>query len=213
MPQPLLEVEHVGKRFPGVEALRDVSLSLYRGEVHALLGQNGAGKSTLVKCISGVYPPDSGRIVLEGQEIGAYSPKHAYDLGIAVVHQRPQLLPWLSVAENVLLGQMPARKGVLIDRREANELTRALLARLRLVIDPEAPVARLGPPERQQVAIAKKAADAVEAAVSDFPASPVNHHQADVVAAEAPHLGWAGGAQLRGQRRWSQVKHRPVTAA
>ena len=68
----LLEVEHVGKRFPGVEALRDASLSLHRGEVHVLLGQNAAGKSTLAKCISGVYPPDSGRIVLEG--VGCVNP-------------------------------------------------------------------------------------------------------------------------------------------
>jgi ABC-type sugar transport system ATPase subunit len=153
--RPLLEAERIDKSFPGVHALREVSMNLASGEVHALVGQNGAGKSTLVKCISGVHAPDSGRILLEGEEIGTYTPKHAYDLGIAVVHQRAQLLPWLSVAENVLLGQMPARKGVAIDRGRANELTAALLARFKLDIDPEAPVARLGTPERQQVAIAK----------------------------------------------------------
>ena len=153
--EALLYAENVSKRFPGVQALLDIDLTLNRGEVHALVGQNGAGKSTLVKCISGVYPPDGGRITFDGREITTYSPKHAYDLGIAVVHQRPQLLPWLSVTENVMLGQLPARKGLVIDRRKANELTRDLLARLRLEIDPEVPVARLSAPERQQVAIAK----------------------------------------------------------
>ncbi len=151
----LLQIEGVGKRFPGVQALDDVSLSIEAGEVHGLVGQNGAGKSTLVKCVSGVHPPDEGRIVFDGEAITTYTPKHAYDLGIAVVHQRTQLLPWLSVAENVLLGQMPAVKGLLINRREANELTRDLLARFKLDIDPETPVARLATPERQQVAIAK----------------------------------------------------------
>ena len=153
--EALLYAENVSKRFPGVQALLDIDLTLNRGEVHALVGQNGAGKSTLVKCISGVHPPDGGRITFDGREITTYSPKHAYDLGIAVVHQRPQLLPWLSVTENVMLGQLPARKGLVIDRRKANELTRDLLARLRLEIDPEVPVARLSAPERQQVAIAK----------------------------------------------------------
>jgi ABC-type sugar transport system ATPase subunit len=151
----LLEIRGVSKRFPGVEALREVSLSVAVGEVHGLVGQNGAGKSTLVKCISGVHPPDGGTIVFDGETIGTYSPKHAYDLGIAVVHQRPQLLPWLSVAENVLLGQLPARGGIAIDRRRANEVARALLARFKLDIDPEIAVARLATPERQQVAIAK----------------------------------------------------------
>ena len=152
---PLLCAEHVSKRFPGVQALHNVDFTLDRGEVHALVGQNGAGKSTLVKCISGVHPPDGGRITLEGREITTYTPKHAFDLGIAVVHQRPQLLPWLSVTENVMLGKLPARKGLMIDRRKANEITRDLLARFRLDIDPEVPVAYLSAPDRQQVAIAK----------------------------------------------------------
>jgi ABC-type sugar transport system ATPase subunit len=151
----LLSAEHVSKHFPGVQALRNVDFTLNRGEVHALVGQNGAGKSTLVKCISGVHPPDGGRITLDGREITTYTPKHAYDLGIAVVHQRPQLLPWLSVTENVMLGKLPARRGLMIDRRKANELTRDLLARFRLDIDPEVPVAYLSAPDRQQVAIAK----------------------------------------------------------
>lgn len=154
-PRLLLQADDVSKRFPGVQALSNINLTLNRGEVHALVGQNGAGKSTLVKCICGVYPPDAGRVTLDGREVTTYSPKHAYDLGIAVVHQRPQLLPWLSVAENVMLGHMPARRGLVIDRRKADNETGELLARLRLDIDPRVPVAHLTAPERQQLAIAK----------------------------------------------------------
>ncbi len=151
----LLEIEGLSKHFSGVQALDDVSLSVAAGEVHALIGQNGAGKSTLVKCISGVHPPDRGRMVFDGQIVGTYSPHDAYSRGIAVVHQRSQLVPWLSVAENVLLGQLPTARGIAIDRRQANELTRALLARFRLDIDPEVAVARLATPEQHLVAIAK----------------------------------------------------------
>jgi len=153
---PLLSIESVSKRFPGVQALHEVSLSLHAGEVHALVGQNGAGKSTLVKCISGVHPPDEGRIVFDGDEIATYSPRHAYDLGIAVVHQRPPLQLSMSVAENVLLGNFPTlARGAIVDRRRGIEQTRTLLARFRLDIDPSVEVARLAAAERQQVAIAK----------------------------------------------------------
>ena len=123
-PGPSSTIEHVSKRFPGVQALDDVSLTLAAGEVHGLVGQNGAGKSTLVKCITGVHAPDAGRIVLDGEPITTYMPKHAYDLGIAVVHQRTQLIPWLSVAENVLLGHLPTFGGAVILRGEANRVTR-----------------------------------------------------------------------------------------
>src|ERR1022692_2888714 len=129
---PLLECRNVTKRFPGVQALTDVNLNVEAGEVHALVGQNGAGKSTLVKCITGVHPPDEGDVVFEGQAIHTFGPKHVYDLGIAVVYQRMQLLPWLTVAENVLLGQMPTTARTVVNRREANRVTRELLGRFRL---------------------------------------------------------------------------------
>jgi len=175
----LLEVEAVSKHFPGVEALREVSLSVAAGEVHGLVGQNGAGKSTLVKCISGVHPPDGGRIVFDGEPIGTYSPKHAVDLGIAVVHQRAQLLPWLSVAENVLLGQLPTRVRGVIDRDAANRATRELLDRFKLEIDPEVPVAHLATPERQQVAIAKALFRRAKLLILDEPTAALDAERAE----------------------------------
>ncbi len=146
----LLEIAEVSKHFPGVQALTDVSLTVEAGEVRALVGQNGAGKSTLVKCVSGVHPPDGGRIVFDGELIRTYAPKHAYDLGITVVYQRMQLLPWLSVAENILLGQMPTTARALVDWKGANRIARALLARFKLNIDPKIPVARLSPPNARK---------------------------------------------------------------
>ena len=175
---PLLAIEAVSKRFPGVQALRDVSLVVNEAEVHALVGQNGAGKSTLVRCVSGVYAPDAGRIVLGGVEIKAYSPVRTYALGIAAVHQRPQLVPWLSVAENVLLGHMPTRGRLLISRRDANAVTRSLLERFRLDIDPETPVARLAPAERQQVAIAKALFRRAKLLILDEPTAALDAEQA-----------------------------------
>ena len=151
----LLEVQNITKRFPGVQALTDVSLTVDSGEIHALVGQNGAGKSTLVKCITGVHPPDQGQISFAGEVMHTYAPKQNYDLGIAVVYQRSQLLPWLSVSENVLLGHLPTLGKIWVDRGEANRIARELLAEFDLDIDPEMRVQRLTAPARQEVVIAK----------------------------------------------------------
>ena len=175
----LLECTKVTKRFPGVQALHDVDVDLLAGEVHALVGQNGAGKSTLVKCICGVHPPDGGRIVLDGVEIADYSPKHAYDLGIAVVHQRPQLFPYLSVAENVMVGHFPTTaRGLAIDRPLADKLTRELLERFKLDIDPSSPVVKLATPERQQVAIAKALFRRAKLLILDEPTAALDAERA-----------------------------------
>ncbi len=152
--RPLLDIQGVSKGFPGVKALVDVSCTVEVGEVHALVGQNGAGKSTLVKCVTGVYAPDAGAIHFDGSRIDTFTPKAATDAGIAVVHQRMPLLLSLSVAENVHLGQLPTRLG-LLDRRAANRRTRELLGRFGLDVSPEAPVGSLTVSERQEVAIAR----------------------------------------------------------
>jgi ABC-type sugar transport system ATPase subunit len=150
----LLVCRGVSKRFPGVRALDNVDCTVLTGEIHGLVGQNGAGKSTLVKCITGVYAPDGGEISFEGAVLTNFTPKHATDVGIAVVHQRMPLLLDLSVAENVHLGHLPTRLGML-DRGAANRRTRELLERFKLHVDPEIPVSRLTVSERQEVAIAR----------------------------------------------------------
>src|SRR5690554_7353886 len=122
--QQLLRVEGIVKRFPGVVALGGVSFDLDAGEVHVLLGENGAGKSTLIKCLSGVYHPDEGRIVVGGEQVRIDTSARAERLGIATIHQEFNLVPELSVAENITLGRPPRRLGV-INRREMDRQARA----------------------------------------------------------------------------------------
>ena len=151
----LLKIENVSKQFPGVQALRSVSLEVDPGHVHALVGENGAGKSTLVRIISGAQPPDSGRIIFDDVAFEEYSPSYATAHGISVVYQRQQLVPMLSVAENILLGEQPRRFNLLIDRRETYRIAAELLDRLRVDIDLRARVADLTPAQQQEIAIAK----------------------------------------------------------
>jgi ABC-type sugar transport system ATPase subunit len=153
---PLLAVRDLSKRFPGVRALRSVSLDIEPGSVHALVGENGAGKSTLVKIISGAQRPDEGELLWDGHPIAEFSPAAAAAAGIAVVYQRQQLVPHLCAAENILLGRQPTRLGGLaVSRTEMMSVATGLLRRLRVDLDPATPVRRLSPAAQQEVAIAK----------------------------------------------------------
>src|SRR5438445_645515 len=131
---PILEIRHLSKGFPGVRALAGVDFFLRRGEIHALMGENGAGKSTLIKVLTGVYPRDGGEILFEGRPFAAGSPHEAQEQGISTVYQEVNLVPNLSVAENLLLGRQPTRGG-LIDGREMRRRSEAILERLNLHVD------------------------------------------------------------------------------
>ena len=135
MPEaPILVIRHLSKDFPGVRALAGVDFFLRRGEIHALMGENGAGKSTLIKVLTGVYPRDGGEIQFEGRPFAARSPHEAQKQGISTVYQEVNLVPNLSVAENLLLGRQPTRGG-LIDGREMKRRAEAILERLHLHVD------------------------------------------------------------------------------
>ncbi|MBZ0306012.1 MAG: ATP-binding cassette domain-containing protein, partial [Anaerolineae bacterium] len=131
---PLLQTLGLSRSFGSVNALTSVDFNLYAGEVHALLGENGAGKSTLIKLITGVYKKDAGTILLEGKEIEPQSPGHAQDYGISTVYQEINLIPTLSVAENIYLGRQPMRFG-LVNMRETNRKAKALLQTFNIDID------------------------------------------------------------------------------
>ncbi len=116
----ILEFQNISKSFVGVKALSDVSFSVREGEVHALLGENGAGKSTLMKILSGAYMKDAGKVFLDGQEIQVKNTKESERLGISIIYQELNLIPELSVAENIFLDRQPKRNG-FIDWKQMNQ--------------------------------------------------------------------------------------------
>jgi ribose transport system ATP-binding protein len=152
---PILEMRGIRKAFPGVVALDGVDLTLEAGAVHMLLGENGAGKSTLMKILSGAYTKDAGDIRINGQAAEIRSPRDALALGIRVIYQELNLVPQLSVAENIFLGEAPVRWGGVVDWPALYERTSRLLTDLGLPLDPRALVSRLGIAQRQMVEIAK----------------------------------------------------------
>lgn len=153
--EPLLRMEEIDKRFPGVHALDDVDFDLYEGEVHVLLGENGAGKSTLTKILSGSIPRDSGRIFIEGKEVGHLDPEQAQELGIGMVYQELSLVPSLSVAENIFLGQPPHNRIGMVDWPAMYKRAKGALSELGVDIDPRIQVRRLNLAEQQLTEIAR----------------------------------------------------------
>jgi ABC-type sugar transport system ATPase subunit len=152
---PILAVEGLIRRFPGVVAVDDVDFSVRTGEVHALLGENGAGKSTLIKILGGALRKDAGVIRLNGTEVDFPSPAEALAAGIAVIYQELVLCPHLSVAENVLMGHLPRTGGLAVDWRSAHQSVRALLAQLGVSLPLGRSVGRLSTAQQQLVEIAK----------------------------------------------------------
>ncbi|MEW2217829.1 sugar ABC transporter ATP-binding protein [Streptomyces sp. NPDC006990] len=150
----LLRTEGIRKTFPGVVALDGVDFDLRAGEVHVLLGENGAGKSTLIKVLSGTYRPDEGRVLCDGRTVRIADAEAAEKLGIATIHQEFNLVPHLSVAENIFLGRQPRRLG-LVDRRKMEADAKVLLDRVGITASPRTPVGKLGIAGRQMVEIAK----------------------------------------------------------
>ncbi|MFJ1742253.1 sugar ABC transporter ATP-binding protein [Streptomyces microflavus] len=154
-PAPVLALRDISKSFGAVRALRDVSLDLFPGEVHALAGENGAGKSTLIKTLAGVHRPDAGRVLLDGEPTVFTGPADARDAGIAVIYQEPTLFPDLSIAENIFMGRQPRRALGRIDHRATRAATAALMRRLGVALDPDRPARGLSIADQQIVEIAK----------------------------------------------------------
>src|SRR4051812_48293648 len=154
-PAPVLALKDVSKSFGAVRALRDVSLELFPGEVHALAGENGAGKSTLIKTLAGVHRPDAGQVLLDGEPVVFHGPGDARDAGIAVIYQEPTLFPDLSIAENIFMGRQPRRALGRIDHKATHAATAALMKRLGVALDPDRPARGLSIADQQIVEIAK----------------------------------------------------------
>jgi ribose transport system ATP-binding protein len=210
--RPVLEMRGIRKAFPGVVALAGVDLTLHAGEVHMLLGENGAGKSTLMKILSGAYRKDSGEIRIHNRVVDIGSPKHALDLGIRVIYQELNLVPQLSVAENIFLGAAPTRLPGIVDRRRLSAMAKRLLADLGLDLDADAPLAELSLAQRQMVEIAKalrdfESHDAGEAPilVMDEPTSALTAREVDQLFILIERLAAAGVALVYITHRLDEV--------
>jgi len=188
---PLLRMEGICKRFPGVQALADARLAVEPGEVHVLLGENGAGKSTLVKVLCGQYQADAGEVTFAGQAIRPLTPLEAERLGLVMIHQEFSLIPGLTVAENIFLGHEPTRGG-LIRTDAMRERARGLLAGLASGIDPDAAVAELSVAAQQLVEIARALHRRARLLVMDEPTAALSDAESEALFGRIRSLAAAG---------------------
>jgi len=173
MSEHVLRMQGISKRFPGVHALDQVQLNVRKGTVHALMGENGAGKSTLMKCLIGIYAPDSGTIELNSEQVRIVNTHHALSMGISMIHQELSPIPHMTVAENIFLGREPLTWYGLVDMRELNRRTRELLGRLGIAVAPEKKMVELSIANTQLVEIAKAISYDSSLIVMDEPTSAI----------------------------------------
>jgi rhamnose transport system ATP-binding protein len=201
---PTVELRDVSKRFGATQALADVSLALSGGQIRALVGENGAGKSTLVKILAGIHQPDSGTVLLHGEETQLRGPADSRARGIAVVHQEPQLFPDLSVAENVFIGHAPSGwSGV--DWRAMRDRADALFAQLDVKLDPKAPVRGLSMADQQLIEIARSLSLDARVLILDEPTASLSGHEVARLFAIVRRLRDRGVAVLFVSHRLDEV--------
>ena len=176
-----LEVSGLAKHFPGVQALADVDFALRAGEVHALVGENGAGKSTLVKILTGAYRADAGSMRCFGEPYHPRSPADALHAGIAAIYQEFNLVPHLTVAENIFLGREPRRAGGLVDWPRLRTMAADVLGRVRVPIDPSTHVANLSVAHQQIVEIAKALSVGARILIMDEPSAALTEHDLEAL--------------------------------
>ena len=172
--KPLLKAEGVNKSFPGVKALSDMQLELRGGEVLALIGENGAGKSTLMKLLSGIYQLDSGAFFLDGEKLDVSSPKQAQELGISIIHQELDLVPDLTVAQNIFIGREPRFANFFLSEKALNVKAQELIDRLQLPLRAEQVVRSMTIAKQQMVEIAKALSYDARVLIMDEPTAALN---------------------------------------
>src|SRR5471032_26949 len=175
-----LRFDNIGKVFPGVRALDGVSFDVNAGEVHGLMGENGAGKSTLMKVLGGEYQPDSGRVLIDGNEVKFASAAASIAAGVAVIHQELQYVPDLTVAENLLLGSLPNTFG-WVHKREGKKHVRERLLQMGVDLDPNAKLKKLSIAQRQMVEICKALLRNARVIALDEPTSSLSHRETEVL--------------------------------
>ncbi|MGY4232306.1 ribose transport system ATP-binding protein [Bradyrhizobium sp. USDA 4449] len=201
----VLSAERVSKSFAGVKALQDVDFDLRHGEVHALMGENGAGKSTLMKILAGVHTSYDGTILVEGRAASFSGVRDAEEAGVAIIHQELNLVPELSVADNIFLGREPLIGGVLIDRRRMIRAAGRLLARLGVSIAPDTRIAGLRVGEQQLVEIAKALSLNARILIMDEPTSALSSSECDTLFKIVRQLAREGVAIIYTSHRIEEV--------
>lgn len=204
-PTPLLEVQNLTRRFPGVVALGGVSLRLARGEVISVIGENGAGKSTLMKILAGVQTPDGGKILVDGRPVEIDSVRSAEALGIALIHQELNLCDNLDVAANIFLGREPRRCG-LIQRHQMYAAAAPLLKKVGLDCSPRELVRNLSLGRQQLVEIAKALSVGARVLIMDEPTSSLSQHETDQLYRVVKELRTAGVSVIYISHRLGEVK-------
>ena len=177
----ILEARNISKGFPGVQALDKVSLTIRRGKLTALLGENGAGKSTLMNILAGVFPPDSGTIEFKQQPVQFQNTREARDAGIAIIFQELNLIPQLTIAENIFLGREPLTKLGTIDYAKINGDAQKLLSELESDLTPDRPVQQLRVGQQQVVEIAKALSLEAKVIIMDEPTSAITEQEIEIL--------------------------------
>ncbi len=175
----MLEAKNISKNFSGVKALSNINLTLYPGKVNAIIGENGAGKSTLMKIFSGVYTQYEGEIIYNGEPVKFTGTRDAEDKGIAIIHQELNMVPHLSIAENIFLGREITNALGVLDKKKMNDITRKLLARLNLKINPETKIVEIKVGQQQLVEIAKALHTNASVIIMDEPTSAISDKEVD----------------------------------
>lgn len=175
----LLQMNNISKEFPGVKALDNVSLTVKKGTVHALMGENGAGKSTLMKCLFGIYNRDSGTIALEGKEVNFKNSKEALDNGVAMVHQELNQALKRNVMDNIWLGRYPKIGGVMVNEKKIYQDTLDVFKELEIDVDPKRIMSTMPVSQRQMVEIAKAVSFNSKIIVLDEPTSSLTEEEVE----------------------------------
>ena len=172
-------MEGISKRFPGVQALKDVNFEVQSGEVHALIGENGAGKSTLMKCLTGIYVPEEGTMTFKGEPWKVANPKEATDKGISIIHQELNLMNALTVAQNIFIGREPRKMAFVLDDKKMRRETLKLMERIDFYLDPDAIVGTLTVAQMQMVEILRSLVVDTDILVLDEPTSSLTSAEVD----------------------------------
>jgi ribose transport system ATP-binding protein len=202
----MVRLRAIDKRFPGVHALKSVDFDLQAGEVHALMGENGAGKSTLMKCLSGVYPPDGGKILLYGQAVRITGPRDAQAKGISIIHQELMMMKDLTAAQNVFIGREPRQSFGRLDEARLNADAAALFAQLNIRIAPTARVEGMSVAQQQMIEIAKALSFRLRVLIMDEPTAALTEAEIRELFAMIRRLKAEGVGMVYISHRMDEIK-------